>query len=120
MFTGIIEDLGDIKDLKRIRKIHYLVKCNFTDELKVDQSVAHNGVCLTVISINNTEYTVTAIEENLKKTCIRNLKIKDKINLERGMKLGERPRWTYCTRPCRPNWNMYSYFRKQRKLGIYI
>jgi riboflavin synthase len=91
MFTGIIEDLGEIIDIKSNNgNIHLVVKCNFTSELKVDQSIAHNGVCLTVVSINNSEYTVTAIEETLKKSCIGNLKIKDKINLERGMKLGDR------------------------------
>jgi riboflavin synthase len=91
MFTGIIEDLGEIIDIKSNNgNIDLVVKCNFTSELKVDQSIAHNGVCLTVVSINNSEYTVTAIEETLKKSCIGNLKIKDKINLERGMKLGDR------------------------------
>ena len=68
MFTGIIENLGRITKLKEENgNLHLSVHCNFTDKLKVDQSVAHNGVCLTVISLNDTEYTVTAIDETLKK-----------------------------------------------------
>lgn len=91
MFTGIIEDLGEIININSYNgNIDLVVKCNFTSELKVDQSIAHNGVCLTVVDINNSEFTVTAIEETLKKSCIGTLQINDKINLERGMKLGDR------------------------------
>lgn len=91
MFTGIIEDLGLITNLKQEQSnLHISVKSNITQELKIDQSVAHNGVCLTVISINDDEYTVTAIKETLDKTNIGSLKIGDKVNLERAMKLGDR------------------------------
>lgn len=91
MFTGIIEDLGAITSLKReFDNLHISVKSNITSELKIDQSVAHNGVCLTVVEINNDEYTVTAIRETLDKTSLDSLKINDKINLERAMKLGDR------------------------------
>jgi len=91
MFTGIIEDLGKITNLKQTNgNLNITVKSKFTNELKVDQSVAHNGVCLTVVKINGLEYTVIAIDETLKKTCIGQQKINDEINLERGMKLGER------------------------------
>ena len=63
MFTGIIETLGIIKNIVKDQdNIHLTIKSNFTNELKVDQSVAHNGVCLTVVNINNDEYTVTAIK----------------------------------------------------------
>ncbi|QNM85292.1 riboflavin synthase [Polaribacter pectinis] len=91
MFTGIIETLGEVKNLvKEQDNLHLTVKSNITNELKIDQSVAHNGVCLTVVAIKNDEYTVTAIKETLEKTNIGNLKINDSINLERAMKLGDR------------------------------
>ena len=91
MFTGIIEDLGRITKLEQENgNLHLSVHCNFTSKLKVDQSVAHNGVCLTVVSLNDTEYTVTAIDETLKKTCLNQLAVNDSVNLERGMILGER------------------------------
>jgi riboflavin synthase len=91
MFTGIIEDIGVISNLKtELNNLHITIKSNITSELKVDQSVSHNGVCLTVVGINNDEYTVTAIKETLDKTNIGTLKITDKVNLERAMKLGDR------------------------------
>jgi len=91
MFTGIIETLGTITNIaKEQDNIHLTIKSNFTNELKIDQSVAHNGVCLTVVDINKDEYTVTAIKETLNKTNIGNLNINDFVNLERGMKLGDR------------------------------
>lgn len=91
MFTGIIETLGSITNLISEKdNLHITVKSNFTNELKVDQSVAHNGVCLTVVNINENEYTVTAIKETLQKTNIGSLSVSDSVNLERGMKLGDR------------------------------
>ena len=70
--------------------MHITVKSNFTSELKIDQSVAHNGVCLTVVDINNDEYTVTAINETLQKTTLGTFNVGENVNLERGMKLGDR------------------------------
>lgn len=91
MFTGIIETLGEITDIKKEQEnLHLTIKSTFTTELKIDQSVAHNGVCLTVVAINDNEYTVTAIKETIDKTTVGNFKINDKVNLERGMKLGDR------------------------------
>jgi riboflavin synthase len=91
MFTGIIETLGEITNLVNEQEnLHLTIKSSITKELKIDQSVAHNGVCLTVINIKEDEYTVTAIKETLDKTNIGNLSINDKVNLERGMKLGDR------------------------------
>ena len=91
MFTGIIETLGTITNItKEQANVHLTVKSNFTNELKVDQSVAHNGVCLTVVHIKDNQYTVTAIKETLNKTNIGSLKVADSVNLERGMKLGDR------------------------------
>lgn len=91
MFTGIIEDLGTIINLETDKdNLHITVKSNITPELKIDQSVAHNGVCLTVVSIDNNEYVVTAIKETLDKTTLRTLKVGHIVNLERAMKLGDR------------------------------
>lgn len=86
MFTGIIETLGKIKSIeKEGSNIHYTLTCSFVDELKIDQSVAHNGICLTVVEIENDTYTVTAIEETLRKTSMGNWKVGDAVNLERCM-----------------------------------
>jgi riboflavin synthase len=91
MFTGIIETLGTVTNIKREQEnVHLTIKSSITNELKVDQSVAHNGVCLTVVNINKDEYTVTAIKETLDKTNIGQLKTKAFVNLERAMKLGDR------------------------------
>lgn len=91
MFTGIIETLGVVTNLKEEQEnLHITVKSDITAELKIDQSVAHNGVCLTVVAINNDEYTVTAIKETLDKTNMGDLLIDEEINLERAMKLGDR------------------------------
>ena len=91
MFTGIIETLGEIKALhKDGGNVHITMASTVTDELKIDQSVAHNGVCLTVISIKNNEYTVTAIQETIDKTNLSDWKTGDFVNLERAMKLGDR------------------------------
>ena len=91
MFTGIIEDIGVVSNLKEeLGNLHISIKSTITSELKIDQSVAHNGVFLTVVALDNDEYTVTAIKETLDKTSIGHLKIADKVNLERAMKLGDR------------------------------
>lgn len=91
MFTGIIEDLGTVTSLEQeLDNLHITIKSNITNELKIDQSVAHNGVCLTVVNIDNDQYTVTAIKETLDKTNLKFLKVDDKVNLERAMKLGDR------------------------------
>ena len=91
MFTGIIEVLGVVVGLKEeLDNLHITIKSSLTSELKIDQSVSHNGVCLTVVHIENENYTVTAIKETLDKTNLRTLKIGDKVNLERAMKLGDR------------------------------
>lgn len=91
MFTGIIEDLGLVKNLKtELDNLHVTIESKITSALKIDQSVAHNGVCLTVVGINKACYTVTAIKETLDKTNLNSLKINDIVNLERAMKLGDR------------------------------
>lgn len=91
MFTGIIETLGIIRDIKNEGdNLHITVSSSITDELKIDQSVAHNGVCLTVVAINNNEYTVTAIKETILKTNLSEWRVGNFVNLERAMKLGDR------------------------------
>lgn len=91
MFTGIIEELGVVTALhKNGGNLNITVRAGMTNELKIDQSVAHNGICLTVVDIKDDEYTVTAIDETLNKTNLGNLKVGDSVNLERGMKLGAR------------------------------
>lgn len=91
MFTGIIETQGTIKEIiKDNDNIHFTVTSAITHELKIDQSVSHDGVCLTVVAINNNDYTVTAIRETLEKTNLGSWKVGGIVNLERAMKLGDR------------------------------
>ena len=91
MFTGIIETLGTIQEIKKENtNIHIKINSSITNELKIDQSVAHNGICLTVVAIEDSFYTVTAIDETIKKTNLAHWKAGDKVNLERAMKLGDR------------------------------
>ncbi|PTX44989.1 riboflavin synthase alpha chain [Christiangramia gaetbulicola] len=91
MFTGIVEELGKIVKLEKSgTNLDITVEAGMTPELKIDQSVSHNGVCLTVVSTENEQYKVTAVKETLDKTNIGLLKTGDVVNLERGMKLGDR------------------------------
>lgn len=91
MFTGIIETLGVVKGIESEKEnLHLTIESTITNELKIDQSVAHNGVCLTVVAIDKNEYTVTAIKETLDKTNLGDLQVGDEVNLERAMKLGAR------------------------------
>ncbi len=86
MFTGIIEQLGRVKKIdNQDTNKHFTITAAFTPELKIDQSVAHNGVCLTVVDINGNDYTVTAIDETLKKTNLHQLNLNEVVNLERCM-----------------------------------
>ncbi|MEL0261844.1 MAG: riboflavin synthase [Flavobacteriaceae bacterium] len=91
MFTGIIEAFGRVESLeKEGDNLHLTLASDLAPELKIDQSLAHNGVCLTVVAVNNTTYTVTAIKETLDKTNLGELKQGALVNLERAMKLGAR------------------------------
>jgi len=86
MFTGIIEGLGEILHIKKEREnVHFSVKSTFTNELKIDQSVAHDGVCLTVVDVREDSYIVTAIKETLEKSSLGKLQIGSEVNLERAM-----------------------------------
>ena len=91
MFTGIIETLGTVQEVKKEQdNIHITIDSTLASELKIDQSVAHNGICLTVVAIIGNHYTVTAIGETVKKTNISNWEVGHQVNLERAMKLGDR------------------------------
>ena len=91
MFTGIIENLSEIKEIvEEGDNLSISFYSNITDELKIDQSVSHNGICLTVVKIDNNIYNVTAIKETILKSSIKNWKVGDLINIERAMKLGDR------------------------------
>ena len=91
MFTGIIEQVGIVTNIEKEREnVHFTIEADFTSELKVDQSVAHNGTCLTVVSISGNQYVVTAIQETLDKTNLGSWHIGTKVNLERCMQLNGR------------------------------
>lgn len=91
MFTGIVETIGEIVSLTNEEgNVHLTIKADFADELQVDQSISHNGVCLTVVDVGRKTYTVTAISETLKKSNLGTLEVGGSVNLERGMKLGDR------------------------------
>ena len=91
MFTGIIEHIGEVVSLQREQdNLHISMRTPITSELKIDQSVAHNGVCLTVVAIKDDVYTVTAIKETLDKSNLGQLEVGHKVNIERCMKLGDR------------------------------
>jgi len=86
MFSGIIEEAAVVTALhKENENLHITMRCSFTNELKIDQSVSHNGVCLTVVALNGDKYTVTAIKETLDCTNLGKLKVGSKVNLERSM-----------------------------------
>lgn len=91
MFTGIIEALAEIREvIAEGSNLHYRINSPITQELKIDQSVSHNGVCLTVVALENDDYTVTAVDETLKKTTLGDWQAGKKVNLERSLRVGDR------------------------------
>lgn len=91
MFSGIIEEFATVVAIEKDREnIDFTLKCSFVDELSIDQSVAHNGVCLTVVKIENSTYTVTAMKETLLRSNLGLLKVGDKVNVERSMLMNGR------------------------------
>ena len=91
MFTGIIENLAKIISINKSKSnLDITLSSSLTPEFKIDQSISHNGICLTIINIDGNNYTVTAIEETINKTTINSWKKGDSVNLERAMKLGDR------------------------------
>lgn len=91
MFSGIVEEFATVVAIKHDREnVDFTLKCSFVDELKIDQSVAHNGVCLTVVKIENGTYVVTAMKETLDRSNLGDLKVGDKVNVERSMMMNGR------------------------------
>lgn len=91
MFSGIVEEAATVVALEKDKgNLHIVLGCSFTSELKIDQSIAHNGVCLTVVSIEGDTYTVTAIQETLDRSNLGLLQVGSKVNLERSMKMDGR------------------------------
>ncbi|MDR3218795.1 MAG: riboflavin synthase [Dysgonamonadaceae bacterium] len=91
MFSGIVEEAAQVAGLIAEQgNLHVTLKCSFVNELKIDQSVAHNGVCLTVVSLTEDTYTVTAVKETLERSNLGLLKVGDKVNLERSMSMNGR------------------------------
>jgi len=131
MFTGIIENLSEIKEInKEGDNLSISLISEITNELKIDQSLSHNGVCLTVVDINNNIYKVTAIKETILKSSIKEWKIGDIINIERAMKLGDRldghmvqghvDQTAICTKISEENGSWYFYFEYQKSSNLTI
>ena len=131
MFTGIIENLSEIKEInKEGDNLSISLISKITNELKIDQSLSHNGVCLTVVDIIDNIYKVTAIKETILKSSIKNWRIGDIINIERAMKLGDRldghmvqghvDQTATCTKISEENGSWYFYFEYQKSSNLTI
>ena len=131
MFTGIIENLSEIKQIKKEGdNLSISLFSKITNELKIDQSLSHNGVCLTVVDIVDNIYTVTAIKETILKSSIKDWRIGDLINIERAMKLGDRldghmvqghvDQTAECTKISEENGSWYFYFEYQKSNNLII
>ena len=91
MFSGIVEEAATVVAIRKDKaNVHFTMKCTFTNELKIDQSIAHNGVCLTVVDLKDDTYTVTVIQETLDVSNLGVLEVGDKVNLERSMMMNGR------------------------------
>ena len=131
MFTGIIENLSEIKEInKEGDNLSISLISKITTQLKIDQSLSHNGVCLTVVDINDNIYKVTAIKETILKSSIKDWKIGDIINIERAMKLGDRldghmvqghvDQTAICTKISEENGSWYFYFEYEKSSNLTI
>ena len=131
MFTGIIENLSEIKQIKKEGdNLSISLFSKITNELKIDQSLSHNGVCLTIVDIVDNIYTVTAIKETILKSSIKDWRIGDVINIERAMKLGDRldghmvqghvDQTAECTKISEENGSWYFYFEYQKSNNLTI
>ena len=91
MFSGIVEEMATVRAIEREGgNVHFTLTCSFVDQLKIDQSVSHNGVCLTVVKISGDEYVVTAMKETLDKSNLGLLRVGDRVNVERSMLMNGR------------------------------
>ena len=105
MFSGIIEETATVVGIEKDREnVHFTLKCSFVDELKIDQSVAHNGVCLTVVNIANGAYTVTAMKETLDRSNLGLLCVGDRVNVERSMLMNGRLDGMWTKPPAAPKY----------------
>ena len=131
MFTGIIENLSEIKQIKKEGdNLSISLISKITNELKIDQSLSHNGVCLTIVDIVDEIYTVTAIKETILKSSIKDWRIGDVINIERAMKLGDRldghmvqghvDQTAECTKISEENGSWYFYFEYHKSNNLTI
>lgn len=99
MFSGIVEEMARLVHIEHEQEnIHFTFRCSFTNELKIDQSIAHNGVCLTVVRFENETYTVTAMKETLERSNLGLLKVGDRVNIERSMMMNGRLLFPYYIR----------------------
>jgi riboflavin synthase len=128
MFSGIVEEAAKVVGLnKEQENLHITLSCSFVDSLKIDQSISHNGVCLTVVKKESNTYTVTAIKETLEKTNLGLLKVGDKVNLERSMKIdslldghlvqGHVDQTAVCTEIKEADGSWYYTFKYDSKIG---
>ena len=125
MFSGIVEEFATVTNVVREQgNVHLTLSCSFVGELKIDQSVSHNGVCLTVVAIKDNEYTVTAMQETLQRSNIGLLKVGDKVNVERSMMMNGRldghivqghvDETAECVSVCETNGSWYYTFRYRK------
>ncbi len=121
MFTGIVETTGTVQKITPDRdNLHFEIASPLSAELKIDQSISHNGVCLTVVKTENGVHTVTAIRETLDKSNLGKLQTGDLLNLERCMVMNGRLDGHIVQRSCGPNRDMYRSCRPGRKLVVYL
>lgn len=121
MFSGIVEEYATLVALvKDQENIHFTFKCSFVNELKIDQSISHNGVCLTVVNLTDDTYTVTAMKETLDRSNLGLLKVGDKVNVERSMMMNGRLDGHIVQGACGPDRYLCGNKGCGRKLVFYI
>ena len=121
MFSGIVEECATLVAMvKDQENVHFTFKCSFVSELKIDQSVSHNGVCLTVVSLTDDTYTVTAMKETLDRSNLGLLQVGDEVNVERSMMIKWPAGWPYRSRTCGPDCHLHRYKGCGRKLLLYF
>ena len=110
MFSGIVEEYAEVvRIVKEQENLHLTLKCSFVDELKIDQSISHNGVCLTVVSLQDGTYTVTAMKETIERSNIGLLKVGDKVKCGTQHDDERAAGRSYCARTCGSDCRMYGY-----------
>ena len=121
MFSGIVEECATLVAMvKDQENVHFTFKCSFVSELKIDQSVSHNGVCLTVVSLTDDTYTVTAMKETLDRSNLGLLQVGDEVNVERSMMMNGRLDGHIVQATCGPDCHLHRYKGCGRKLLLYF